>query len=81
MGDLSAHPRVSSPDWQPIETAPKDATILVVCAALPNNKTFAGRRDVLPVYVDDDGHFDPNPENEFWRVTHWMPLPEPPISP
>jgi hypothetical protein len=59
---------------------PNDATVLVVCAATSKNNAFAGRRDVMPVYVGPDGRFDPNPENEFWKVTHWRPLPAPPSA-
>lgn len=66
--------------WLPIESAPRDASILVTCAATDLNKTFAGRRDVLPVYRDDDGSFDPNPENEFWQITHWRPFPAPSLA-
>lgn len=65
-------------DWQPIETAPKDGTVILL----------GDNRYAKPAYLmaewDRDyeywmtktssrGHF------QFWRdATHWMPLPEPP---
>jgi hypothetical protein len=53
-------------DWQPIETAPKDARIVLVVHK--SGKMSLMRADELrlplPYYVRN--------------ATHWMPLPEPP---
>jgi len=56
-------------DWQPIETAPKDGTEIIVGES--------GTADVeLCRWYDGewvDRTYDP-----FADVTHWMPLPKPP---
>lgn len=74
-------------DWQPIETAPRDGThILVINAAflhegemcvafwhtLRGEKQEDGRWDVTGY-----GGYEAEPEVE---PTHWQPLPEPPSS-
>ena len=64
--------------WQPRATLPRDATISVVVAATDKNRTFAGRRDVLSVYIDSEGQFENDPENEFWEIVLWQPLPPAP---
>lgn len=63
------------PDWQPIETAPKDGTHI----------TLTNRRD-LPAtchWFDGAWHLSMNRYGPFsqwtWDApTHWMPLPQPP---
>ena len=74
-------------EWQPIETAPKDGTpVLVLFAKDPND---ADDEDwILVVEWHDmgselafpwrapDGGTGYNPE----RATHWMPLPNPPTD-
>lgn len=64
-------------DWQPIETAPKDGTIILGCGF--GSKGY---------FVDDvrwiDGAFwafDPYADSHSLlstQLTHWMPLPPPP---
>lgn len=56
-------------DWQPIDTAPKDRTFVLlgvrggeVCIGFWNGVAW------------DDGDFN----NHMTGFTHWMPLPEPP---
>ena len=71
-------------DWQPIETAPKDGTLLI----LGSSK----RDDEYGGYAMQ-GFWDRDPENDggqCWRLsaydmeratpTDWMPLPEPPTE-
>jgi len=57
--------------WQPIETAPKDGTLVLVCVNSQNfEKPFVYIRGWYPSFGwDGDGAE---------KVTHWMPLPEPP---
>jgi len=61
--------------WQPIETAPKDASILL---AVWN----ADR----PYYCREVGWWEES-DGGFWSIqvmgepTHWMPLPPPPVTP
>lgn len=61
-------------DWQPIETAPRDGTRILVAA-----DDYVGmarfESDRLPEYcwVDEEGSGAGSNS-----VTHWMPLPDPP---
>jgi hypothetical protein len=73
---------VSVPDWQPIETAPKDGQHVLLTVA-----------DDPPPYVCE-GYFDEGERKWFkantdWgdyfdgslhSVTHWLPLPTPPTG-
>lgn len=72
-------------DWQPIETAPKDQTILLY---RPTASSYAR---IAPGEWDDQRHHArPTPHWMSWHrlalvsdnkehsPTHWMPLPEPP---
>ena len=58
-------------DWQPIETAPKDATPILMWHA--PNWTLIG-------WFYEDGSFYRTDGLSFNRKdpTHWMPLPDPP---
>ncbi len=71
-------------EWQPIETAPKDGTVIILCES--------GYRDSIRASFwrqDGDGFpwkfLDPDSETflngwlgDHRGPTHWMPLPEPP---
>lgn len=70
-------------DWQPIETAPKDGTCILVWSAEP------GYECVELVSWAEDEPFGtaktwatqsegPGYSHEVESVTHWMPLPAPP---
>jgi Protein of unknown function (DUF551) len=73
-------------DWQPIDTAPRDRTKVLVCATTVLNLEI--RRRKAPIMAVDfwhsrerdgfDGwaHFNP----DFYPATHWMPLPKPPAT-
>jgi len=73
-------------DWQPIETAPKDGTEVLLwgpycgCPATAQwtGKAWAAYWDGWRVveYMSDFG----TDYREFDMPTHWMPLPEPPTS-
>lgn len=77
--------------WQPIETAPKDGTV-IICAAIGHSNRFDG--DTMEVIEDQTprvwwassgwwsdkyGRFwDGLEPSGFASLSHWMPLPEPP---
>jgi len=63
--------------WQPIETAPKDGSSILLW-----NGDFvaSGAWEPWPV----DGHIMHRATDHDWTCddpTHWMPLPDPPASP
>lgn len=65
--------------WQPIETAPKDGTrVLLFTTHIPNdyyNESFIG----VQIGRWDCGHMSDGWEFEnIGEPTHWMPLPPPP---
>ena len=76
---------ISEPSgWMPIETAPKDGTLIVLGA---RNGVWLGK--YLPLY--GSGYKPENPwssmllnhdhmAERYTRPTHWMPLPPPPIT-
>lgn len=71
-------------DWQPINTAPKDGTRILVCCFDMNNWEFDVSSWTTEEYEDDEGNID---EYTGWLPmvgvsgpTHWMPLPEPPVE-
>jgi hypothetical protein len=58
--------------WQPIETAPKDGTRLLLFSRRPWDRPHVGYYCGPPHgWVTDHGWCGPKP-------THWQPLPEPP---
>ena len=63
-------------DWQPIETAPKDGTWILIFRGHDADWTF----NYALVYWDD--HFmcwhDGDYHSDYYRPNHWMPLSEPP---
>jgi len=73
--------------WQPIETAPKDGTPVLVCVAGYDATDRFGWRGRAP-FTAFFGTYHPNaPGAPEWRddsghrrpyITHWMPLPQPP---
>ena len=61
-------------EWQPIETAPKDGTVILMADGLT---MFCG------IWLKSargwvDGCRDADGELVAWNATHWMPLPAPP---
>lgn len=58
-------------DWQPIETAPKDGTLVLTIGhpdtRIPSIFNFKGKSWGPEIFLD--GGYYP---------THWMPLPKPP---
>lgn len=76
-------------EWQPIETAPRDGVGLITYAATETNRVYRGRVEVIAAYFDEDGRVcdystckpDVGIVNGFWKASHWMPLPPPPVQP
>ena len=62
-------------DWQPIETAPKGGTRILVYAP----RAVELGRD--PIRIDEfrDGDWQ-HTNKHYWPATHWMPLPEAPLE-
>lgn len=66
--------------WQPIETAPKDGTSVLLW--FPSRQGYVGRQDCVPCHWSEwgggvwenatSGHMQSD------TPTHWMPLPAPP---
>jgi hypothetical protein len=76
-------------EWLPIESAPRDDTVIVVIEATDRNKTFPNWRESVPVYIDESGIIcdvgTGKPEigiaSGNYRATHWQPLPPAPTEP
>ena len=79
--DEAATKRASQ--WQPIETAPKDGTLLllIVSGYEPAVGRFYQSREVWDYHDPEYLAVRERAEISFgpWRPTHWMPLPAPPI--
>lgn len=74
--------------WQPIETAPKDGTTVLLYrpTALRWCVVDKGRWETQKYhskpspYWSSDQKLPTVAEQRSWEPTHWMPLPEPPES-
>ena len=68
-------------EWQPIETAPKDGTMILAahCDPARQNMTVA-YWDFGSIKFNIIGHWRTSTHEilTIGKVTHWMPLPEPP---
>ena len=62
------HEPIVDRSWQPIETAPKDGTLVLLCKANDPGWPMRCRR-----WQED--HWRGQDADE---ATHWMPLPDPP---
>ena len=68
--------------WQPIETAPRDGT-LILAMAIYNDVVLARTakwvKTGVSKYNPEGGYWTcPNQKSVIGEFTHWMPLPEPP---
>jgi len=59
--------------WQPIETAPKDGTRVLLWLSIGICATY----DSFDGQWEDDGQ---SLNTDFAAPTHWMPLPAPPVA-
>jgi hypothetical protein len=74
--------------WRTMETAPKDGTQILICGGtFTNDLCFGGPfefRGPTIVYWCDGGWCGDNAgahDSYCWHTpTHWIPLPEPPVS-
>lgn len=57
--------------WQPIETAPKDVTVILVYDYMPGSLAYR-------ICYWDEKYWKDYSSGLVIRPTHWMPLPEPP---
>lgn len=60
-------------DWQPIETAPKDGKLILLCEV-----DDEGPSDPKIGSWDGEGWKIYEPFEDHWNWTHWHPLPDPP---
>ena len=84
---FSAPPTAQAEGWRPIETAPKDGTYLLLWEQYSTNPFVGcwafGVWAVSHEHVDAEGGWDgANVVDSISqeRITHWMPLPNPPTS-
>jgi hypothetical protein len=70
--------------WQPIETAPKDGTEILIWDGTWVHTTvrvfndWLGSSGGVPFFDDDGSDREYAPGHLYLAPTHWMPLPEPP---
>ncbi|MFT6474683.1 MAG: hypothetical protein ACJAUS_002408 [Qipengyuania sp.] len=75
-------------DWQPIETAPKDGTEILACDGndrSPDYSIVAWDKNLWVAMADGARAIEAQGDLytdyvQPW-VTHWMPLPDPPVTP
>ena len=73
-------------EWQPIETAPKDGTIVLLLVVPKYRRGWRGISSIpLPGYAFDGLDFSWVALNHDLAIggvdaTHWMPLPPPPAE-
>ena len=72
---VSAWNRRAAPQWQPIATAPRDETLFLATGL---DGGSGPDRHVAIVFCDGAGFFDDF--DEYTYLTHWMPLPAPPVD-
>lgn len=69
---MTSETGISSTDWKPIETAPKDQEFLVWHRGrIRQVQLFDGPTLSASTVVD-------SVYGRIWRATYWMPLPNPP---
>lgn len=65
--------------WQPIETASKDTSVLLYCRGFVS--VYCGRKRYGNLGEPQQGEFAwrCDSSGRFAKPTHWMPLPAPPL--
>ena len=82
-------------EWQPIETAPKDGSYVLVFIPESIQSTAAPKPliEMARWVTESWDHWEPDGRDKMFRVsedcshwsnyepaTHWMPLPDPPVT-
>jgi hypothetical protein len=79
-------------EWQPIATAPRDGTVVLVYREIAPWRVVGwarwegielgdfNRPQTIGGWISN-GFYDPPGNLGLGHPTHWMPLPEPPVSP
>tara|TARA_R110000751_G_scaffold307812_1_gene431804 strand:+ start:4090 stop:4422 length:333 start_codon:yes stop_codon:yes gene_type:complete len=75
---LRAGELVAVEGWQPIETAPKDGTVVLCCCAA-NYGPYTGHYECA-AWVDTNEHDEFGDDARPCYPTHWAPLPAPPAE-
>lgn len=86
--EAASPPAAETGQWQPIETAPNDGTLMWLCRSGDDYEPSLGWwAEAVP--SDEDCEYDNGmdagwfSQGGFWpggdQPTHWMPLPEPPL--
>lgn len=69
-------------DWQPIESAPKDGTKILVGRFVEKCPHGANGRMAVDYWHNSGQKYGftgfARFNNSYWPATHWMPLPPPP---
>jgi hypothetical protein len=68
-------------DWQPIETAPKDGTSVLLLELLFEDLGAQAQNYTVATFRRRDGwvaDIECKPMSHQDKITHWMPLPDPP---
>lgn len=68
-------------NWQPIETAPKDGSQVLLWLPLGSGGQVMIGKWITPYFNGDIDRTSPprwDVDTEGGKFTHWMPLPEPP---
>jgi uncharacterized protein DUF551 len=75
---LMSRPHAGIPEgWQPIETAPKDGTPILVVRGEHNRNT---RSRIIVAYWNDKYWSPVGASTSAYTASHWMPLPQPPAT-
>ncbi len=77
IDEVLASPPSREPQWQPIETAPKDGSEFLVFKPTTGMLVVTYLDSDHPDYDGDTPHVTWD-HDSLWDPTHWMPLPPPP---
>lgn len=69
-----------APQWQPIETAPKDGTKVLVCCIGVSSRTKKREGQIVVDFWNKDFEYWGEFNRDYFPATHWMPLPTPPVG-